>query len=499
MTPAITTSTMVEDKENLGSTKDPRQASRQASQNRKRASKSSSQQSRSPRSSQNIPKTPAARLALPDLISMVDVREEQEEDDTMSPDGKVLWDHEQNAYSFSVAANSDTRRGKRKRKRPRTSSPTSSPNKESFNLKRMSQTLKTPQAPANFEPWDRYSLNADKPDAEGHMPALERIMNTSSPQANSGGRSGRMLKKSVSCGMEWPPKRRKLGDASTSAGSLFSGPNAGRSKSHLSVVSEILEKASESKAESSRKSPRQAHSSSLPNPRLSADRELENSSPLRHLSKPAPFIILDEEPEEEDVVMQEVGVVKFAKAETDIPTAESSDYGDFDDDDLDEGLLAVEKAEIQASQASPTGRIPQASATVPPVPARITGETLAKQETRVEDNQNRTSRSPSTAKESDDEFGDFDDDLVDLADIAAKYDDNTRQEKSAAGPRSFEGAGAKTPEAADTKNGILKAEEADDEFGDDFGDDFDFDAVEAAATQSAQQSAGSIPPVRSMS
>lgn len=143
----------------------------------------------------DFPSTPAARLALPDLIGMEDVRRVVQD---ISPEDRIEWDRHSSASSFGL---------RRAKKRARSSSPISSP---------AVQTYLNPQINPSSELWGRYSLsgsNAPTPQ-ETTVPALAHIMQTSSPRPSKDGTTPRSVagfRRTTSCGSQFPKRRRVTG------------------------------------------------------------------------------------------------------------------------------------------------------------------------------------------------------------------------------------------------------------------------------------------------
>ena len=147
--------------------------------------------------SSGFPSTPAARLALPDLIGMEDSRRVVQE---ISPEDRIEWDrHSSTSSSFGI---------KRAKKRARSSSPMSSP---------VPQHNPSAQIDPGSELWSRYSLNgSNAPTPQGAtIPALANIMQISSPQPQKDGTTPRTMvgfRRTTSCGTQFP-KRRRVGGA----------------------------------------------------------------------------------------------------------------------------------------------------------------------------------------------------------------------------------------------------------------------------------------------
>jgi hypothetical protein len=167
------------------------------------------------------PQTPANRIPLADLIGNTEDAFNCDQKDT-TPEDHIYWQHGPTPRSSvpSAAANS-ARRGK---KRARSSSPASSSQnqksthfnvQETLDLKTLHESLKTPHNDPALDLWARYTdASLAKKDADGKpLPAFAHLM-TSSPQTpntTNGKDSG--LRRSISCGIEWPAskaKRRKV-------------------------------------------------------------------------------------------------------------------------------------------------------------------------------------------------------------------------------------------------------------------------------------------------
>lgn len=151
----------------------------------------------------------------------------------------------------------------------------------------------------------------------------------------------------------------------------------------------------------------------------------------------------------------------------------SSDYGEFDDEDLDVSLLDVFDSKPEIAVSNPKNG--SASVRRPPDPP---SQSLA--QTGPDLNASE-SFDTSTLK---DEFDDSDEDMfaADLEDIVAKFDTQNS-------------AGGHALPASKNTNRISEAD-SDDEFGDGGLDEQDFEAAEVAATQSIKQTANSLLPVR---
>lgn len=160
--------------------------------------------------------TPVTRLTWQDLI---EPNGAAQDNTNTSPNERLMWDNKQDPGYASALSPMVARKG---RKRARSSSPTSSPAADkpttpAVNVKKLAKALKSPHADPTLELWDRYSLNGSE-SVNTPMgianPALAHLMVSSSPrplkettgQHQHGDAS---LRRVVSCGQNWP-KRRKI-------------------------------------------------------------------------------------------------------------------------------------------------------------------------------------------------------------------------------------------------------------------------------------------------
>ncbi|KAH7198027.1 DNA replication factor Dna2-domain-containing protein [Fusarium flagelliforme] len=183
--------------------------------------------------------TPATRLTWRDLLETG----EGADDENTSPNDRLLWDNRQDNLYMNAISPMLSRKG---RKRARSSSPVSSPiaekpNTPSVNVKKLAQALKSPHADPTLELWDRYSLNgpdsADSPLGLAN-PALAQLMASSSPRPTKQAPGESSLRRAISCGLNWPKRRRV--ERSTSASRLsFEKEEMEASKS--SMVTALLD------------------------------------------------------------------------------------------------------------------------------------------------------------------------------------------------------------------------------------------------------------------
>jgi DNA replication ATP-dependent helicase Dna2 len=448
-------------------------------------------------SSNDCPKTPAPRLPLADLLGSLENASKPTTD--ISPDERVFWKHENSQSSQSRAQCTSTHRISKKR--ARSSSPASSPRVDSvqrsagknFDVEALKGCLRTPQADPANDLWNRYSTSTVKHDPLAASPAsaFKFLLFPSSPRLPLGPvspDSGRKLGRSISCVNEWPSsKRRRVGEPAgrnTDAVALARSETAGNGGSKLSRVSLLVDKIQES----------------LTTPDLDEQRisNLSSSSPLPNrgdtrMRPPGSPVLRSKAPE-------------LAKPTETIPTASvrishsqprtepggpgnvsSSEFGDFDETDIDMSLLEGDHTTITVPEAELAGELQPFDLERDREFAEAVEETSSANIPAVVD-----------SATNDDEFDEFDDGddagfAADLEDVFAKID--------ATQALGMEGECISEPgsklhytapradsekERASENQQVLSATEvvieelSDDEFGDVDFDDFDSAAAEAA-------------------
>ena len=170
------------------------------------------------------PQTPAGRLPLADLVASAEDRCKQKLH--LTPVERIEW--ERSPLESSQDSSQGSSKAPKGRKRALSSSPGSSTKKHPakkantrviFDLDQLQATLKTPNGDPASELWNRYSLktqakgkpSADTPLAQSFSQLLESS-SPPSPAAYSRLRESAGLRRSFSCGIEWPvsaAKRRK--------------------------------------------------------------------------------------------------------------------------------------------------------------------------------------------------------------------------------------------------------------------------------------------------
>jgi hypothetical protein len=337
-------------------------------------SKASQEQLTLPASSRKlVPSTPAGRLALPDLIGMGDVRRPVQ---SVSPDERIEWD--QKGKSAASGSFGGIRRA---RKRARSSSPIGSSPARALH----------PQVDPGSELWGRYSFsgsNAPMPQGPS-VPALAHIMQTSSPQPSKGGttpRSASGLRRANSCGNQFPKRRRTGGSQSDDvfAESVTIGP------SKLSV---LIERVTEGLSQPKRSTTAQV-STDIYTDRQLTDVSIEDDSPIQQCrlrrSEPAQM-----DSEQESIQQADTDSLPPLPGHSD-----SSDYGEFDDEEFETSLLDVLVGNAQRHSEPP----------LPPDPPRVSSSVKDKTKTPAVA-ASRDAKAAHALQAEKDEFGDSDDDM----------------------------------------------------------------------------------------
>ncbi|KAI9737307.1 MAG: Tripartite DNA replication factor [Claussenomyces sp. TS43310] len=457
---------------------------RGSSDTTKTLSKDSSQPEDAPIKNEG-PATPAARLALPDLIGMIDAQRVELE---ITPDEHVTWNHDRNELN-SPASSYRFRRGKR----ARSSSPTSSPahassylgEREAFDLKRLSQSLRTPQIEPGSALWDRYALSTDKSGSRApQIPALAHIMCTSSPQSSkehSVGRGGIKLQRSNSCGAQWPKRRKTTSGADHYGDDVFTG-SVHAVPSKLSRVSALLEKVQGDLTYSTKSDVAAQPSSSSPAACRNTTINQNESSPIRSRAVRLPS--------EEDYSQGLAGAASLQVEQRQLDVKGelgSSDYGDFDDE-FDVSTVQILLPKEDHPPLAPTSDAHQRTIESRDGHTAHQSQPLSREGMADSSSVEPKSRLDKTCAEEDDEFGDMDDDN-DLELILASYD--KKQVIATATTSDL----IKANKTAGISAARAAQPESEDEFGGEF-EDFDFEIAEAAATEALENSIGSQAPTK---
>ncbi|KAL7793100.1 DNA replication factor Dna2 domain-containing protein [Trichoderma ceciliae] len=385
--------------------------------------------------------TPVTRLSWSDLLEPCS---QVEEDSSVSPNEKLLWNNKQDPNAFATISPMMPRKG---RKRARSSSPISSPSADristpTVNVKKLTKALKLPHPDPTLELWDRYSLNGHKGQSAAAgvtNPVLAQLMVSSSPRPSKNQAAQvdqENLRRAASCGFNWPKRRRVEKSKSGSQSSVGQRELEAASKSSLvtalldSVTSSIHDQTPDDDTETGGiESPSLKKRQIVPH---------NNNSPSR-------------------------------KSKARLPSPTVSDYGD---DDLDDDFLILEET-LRASQAAEAAQATQATQTSQ---EKESAAPINEGMGRAEKEQ----KQELIEKPAADEFDDLDDDIFDGADdLLADLETKTPVPVKIMTPRAVETPPGKKPPQ--------KLLDLDDEFDDAFDGDVDFEAVEYAATQAVQQ------------
>lgn len=429
---------------------------------------------------------------------------------TVSPEDRVLWDSRMDAVwaATTPAQNASRRRAAGGRKRVRSSSPTSSPSYNNgtdgdgagaaVNVQGTT-ALQTPKADPALELWDRFStvgpgagtgadVLATPTKRGGGVPGrlLSTLMSASSPrpaakmgltagtasQQRAEGLdrgSGLILRRAISCGAQWPKRRRLIGGGDggqvvAMAGVEGDSPSSAAVKDSMvkallqTVNGEIEMRGAAAVARPDMKDVSVSVAAARegqqpPAPRL--DERWPGEAPLLER-----YAVTDSDQGLPDVQMVDPGRPPQTGApgpsgppgpqpvtsDGTLVGQDSDDYGDLDLDD--EALLELDASIDMGMVMDHDGTVVAKKA--PPPVVKATAAPAAK---------------PAL---SEDEFEDIDDDVFAAAEhLIAEMDTQATRAPDPAGRQGphVEGDG--------------------DAYGDDFGDDFDFEAAEKAATQTA--------------
>lgn len=238
-----------------------------------------------------LPQTPAVRFRLEDLIGNT-----EDAFNCVPPAGTptdhVLWQSGSRSSVVS-ASERDLPRGQ---KRARSSSPPSQLDhhnaleisRNSLNVENVQKALKTPLADPTQELWNRYTnANIPKRETTEKPASMFNSLFPSSPQTPSTASRDSALRRTVSCGIEWPTsnsKRRRIeaGDTLNRAKSIFAASKReilAQGLPKTSRVSLLVEKIQESL---SKKLKEEGPSSSSPLPQRQPQ---EHLSPTKQLTR----------------------------------------------------------------------------------------------------------------------------------------------------------------------------------------------------------------------
>ncbi|KAK9772876.1 putative DNA replication ATP-dependent helicase/nuclease [Seiridium cardinale] len=407
--------------------------------------------------------TPHGKLAWQELIGISEDREEEED---TSPNERILWESKRREGVPDISPMITRRRGK---KRARSSSPVSSPSNHSkpatpaVNVKKLTQALKSAHADPALELWDRFALSGSTNTTPHGVanPALAQIMVSSSPQPSKilpagikdpGTPTGSSLRRAISCGANWPKRRR------TDRGEYVAQPSAALEQSPSqgtknSMVNALLQSVNGELNRSKAIQTRHEASKSPSPTKKRQNLQPSNGSPKRRSPPPRPPPPLFKSP----VKPPTVGTKRSQTP--DVQKDDSSDYGE---DDFDDDTLMVLDASLAPNHEEMT-TAPLSSDNV-----LVAGSEMAPGAQQTSD---------------DDEFGDMDDDVFAAAeDMIAVIDSSHTSLMTPGKAREDIAVAEPTVSTCQTKGVGNNAYD-----DDDFGDDFDFEAAEVSATQAVKQ------------
>ncbi|KAF7560575.1 hypothetical protein G7046_g3558 [Stylonectria norvegica] len=326
--------------------------------------------------------TPVTRITWRDLLEPTSVTED---DTNISPNDRLGWNNMHDALYISALSPMMPRKG---RKRARSSSPVSSPQADkpttpAVNVRKLAQALKSPHADPTLELWDRFSLNGcenvNTPLGIAN-PTLAQLMISSSPRTDkaSAGQSGeKNLRRAISCGLNWP-KRRKLEKSNST--SCISGDKETTSKS--SLVSALLDTVTSSiQGQSQGEVGQQIVESPSPKKRRVCATEAGSPRQLDHDQAPSPTSLEFGDDEfdddlDDDTFMELEANINATQIDTAAPTTEPEviilegdpqkeaeplvldEFEDLDDDLFDGADNLVTLAQSQHAYETPVQTVP---------------------------------------------------------------------------------------------------------------------------------------------
>ena len=442
----------------------------------------------------DCPQTPGNRIPLADLISNAEDSFNPAPGPEVTPVDHVIWQHI--PASSNPDSSSQTPAGRR-RKRRHSSSPPGSPSKdnskksqkEPLDLQSIQALFKTPQHDLATELWNNY-VDKNMVESSEDLPA-PRLANllSSSPQTPISGRSSRDssgLRRSISCAAEWPTsraKRRRNNRQDPNNRGTFSRATSNvldSGKRNASKINFLVDELARSLKPAQPVSARPPNSSPL-RQRLDAER-CRSSSPT-----------VDRKGQG-DTKLEREALPAPAKNTYAIPPPileESS--SDFGDDDIDQDLMDLADASEDPFVVPPASRgsvnefgsfgssgwsklgvdkVNSSNPKQPPLPANPPiMHNITNNETKPDDSEDFD----------DDEFGDFDDEI--LAECDKKSAQFAPPTTSATAKQTVKRPDP-SPVAAVPKVPVNVSNGAANEFSDDeFDDDFDFDALEQTMKQ----------------
>ncbi|RMZ80284.1 hypothetical protein DV738_g2822, partial [Chaetothyriales sp. CBS 135597] len=398
-----------------------------------------------------LPHTPAVQIPFEDLIANT-------EDvfncppPAATPVDHVVWHHGPTSSDVSASMGS----AQNGRKRARSSSPPASQadktsdRKDSMDMNNMTRSLRTPNTDPAQELWNRYLATSAAGHGDAPLPSFSHLP-PSSPQTPTTASKDSALRRTVSCGVEWPtskPKRRRVEaeDSYSRTKDIFAASRRQILAPELpktSRVSLLVERIQESLNRRACVNYGPSSSSPLPG---------RHAQPFSSQASPAPSPL-----KERRVQFDVLDQAPAANPPSASAPISNDSFSEFEDIDLDLDFFETVEKNLPQNLARPEP-LP------PPVPD--TGQ--------VPSCQPDTNPSPSPSKKSSfDEFGDNDEEDIfttELQDLAAKVDSQSQCVPMAPAIKVFDGPSELEPIAEDT-------EQLDVVFDDDYDDDEIWDEV----------------------
>ncbi|KAK3682509.1 hypothetical protein B0T22DRAFT_286119 [Podospora appendiculata] len=302
----------------------------------------------SPSNNAHIATTPVTRLTWQDLLGNQGLPKEEDKD--VSPSERILWLNDRGPASMAMSP-MVARKG---RKRARSSSPISSPAapkcSPNIDVKGLTRVLKTPHTDPALELWDRFSLPGTEGSPSGLTnPLLAHLMIPSSPRPSKDGSappSERTLRKAISCGSHWP-KRRKTERSDAAPGAILEGSPRRNAKS--SMVSALLETV-DGELRKSKSVEAQVEQLRSPSPQKRPPPKRKTDTPNQSRLSPTREEMEDDGVDQGPEATSAGNVSDAGKPGAPIEIS-SSDYGD---DDFDEDTLVELDATLQMVQGHVT-------------------------------------------------------------------------------------------------------------------------------------------------
>ena len=439
-----------------------------------------------------FPHTPAVRIPLEDLIGNTEDAFNRPPP-AATPADHVVW-HNGPASSDISASGAGTQKS---RKRARSSSPSSSQlersahcqgQKDPMNMNSVQKTLRTPNNDPTQELWNRYMSANISRQGDPPLPSFAHLP-PSSPQTPSTTSKDSGLRRTASCGVEWPtskPKRRRidLEDSHSRTKDIFAASRKqilAQEVPKTSRVGLLVEKIQESLDRRGR-----------------VDDDPSSSSPLpeRHSQIPPSQASPVRSPSKRSKMLQSVA----EEAETSNPVAapvlqqDDDSSSEFGDEDLDidffetvENNLSQDFTKLNASQPSKTASSSQRVSQRKVAGQQVQGREPPVQSPTIKRQKLASLPAPGPPKgSSSDEFDDDDDTFTtELQDLAAKIDSQSQDVPVTVPIKTYDGPSDLAPVAENMK-------ELEDVFDD---DDELWDEVAEQASHAAPDF-GSIKQVR---